>query len=78
MNRPYSIDVRPDVSSSPLVYRDAQKVFLADYLERLLFHAGGSVTKAAKLAELDRTHVYDLLDRTGMGKEILARVREQI
>jgi DNA-binding NtrC family response regulator len=78
MNRPYSADARPDVSSLPLAYRDAQKVFLADYLERLLYLAGGSVTKAAKLAELDRTHVYDLLDRTGMGKEILARVREQI
>jgi DNA-binding NtrC family response regulator len=51
-------------------YRDARDAVLADfearYLPRLLERAAGNVSKAARLASMDRSHLIQLLQKRGL------------
>jgi len=50
-----------------LPYKDARRQVLAEfeqrYLQRLIDDAGGNVSKAARTAKMDRSHLIDLLSR---------------
>jgi transcriptional regulator with PAS, ATPase and Fis domain len=55
-----------------LPYRDARKVLLdrfdAQYAEHLLARASGNISRAADLAEITRPTLYQMLERTGVGR----------
>lgn len=51
--------------------RQVLQTFETDYVIEVLRRAGGNVTAAAKLAELDRKHLWRLMRRNGIRVEIL-------
>jgi len=62
----------PEVYSLPL--REARELFEKSYLEHRLKEAGGSVGKVAKLAGMERTHLYRKLRALGIDpKKITSR-----
>jgi len=57
--------------NDPIVpYKDARAVLVRDfehgYLQRLMTHAKGNVSQAARIAKMDRSHLIDLLHRHGL------------
>ena len=42
--------------------------FEREYLTRLVARAGGNMSKAARLAGIDRTTLYRLMDKHGLAK----------
>jgi DNA-binding NtrC family response regulator len=62
--------VEPPQSSDPLMslpYKQARANLLHDfearYLKQLIERAGGNVSRAAREARMDRSHLIDLLER---------------
>ncbi|MGE5802972.1 MAG: sigma-54-dependent transcriptional regulator [Gemmatimonadota bacterium] len=69
-------DVELDVAPGrPCSYYDARDHLLAKFdrhfLTRVMSHAGGNVSKAARLADLDRTTFYRLMGRHGLQRGVL-------
>jgi len=66
-----------DVVSSPAVLNDAYHVakeqvlakFEKDYVTRLVARASGNMSRAARLASVDRTTLYRLFERHGFRRE---------
>ena len=65
--------LKPDQApgSTPLLaYKDARAQVVGDfertYLVRLMEDAGGNVSRAARTARMDRSHLIDLLHRHGL------------
>jgi two-component system response regulator AtoC len=49
-----------------LTYRDAKRIFEKAYLIQLLEQAGGNISQAARMAQLDRTHLRHKMKELGM------------
>jgi DNA-binding NtrC family response regulator len=57
-------DVQPNYRN--LTYREAKSIFEKAYLTQLLEQTGGNISQAARLAELDRTHLRNKMKSLGM------------
>lgn len=60
-------DSPPDTSDLP--FKDAQLQFEKKYFSNLLRRAGGNKSKAADLADLNRTALYNHLEKVGLDKK---------
>lgn len=62
--------VQPAANFQPdyrnLTYRVAKRIFEKAYLTQLLEQAGGNISKAARMAQLDRTHLRNKMKELGM------------
>jgi DNA-binding NtrC family response regulator len=62
------IEEAPETPLQP--YKDARAAVVREfehtYLTRLLTEAGGNVSRAARTAKMDRSHLIDLLQRHGL------------
>jgi DNA-binding NtrC family response regulator len=50
--------------------------FEREYLQRLVLRAGSNMSKAARLANIDRTTLYRLMEKHGMRRDELADASE--
>jgi DNA-binding NtrC family response regulator len=57
-------DLQPNYRN--LTYREAKSIFEKAYLTQLLEQTGGNLSQAARLAELDRTHLRNKLKSLGI------------
>ena len=57
----------PDIAKDKLVAH-----FEREYLQRLVLRAGSNMSKAARLANIDRTTLYRLMEKHGMRRDELA------
>jgi DNA-binding NtrC family response regulator len=65
--------VMPDAGSADASYYDARDKLLAkfdrQFLQRVISRAGGNLSKAARLAGIDRTTFYRLMERHGLQRD---------
>lgn len=51
-------------------YREAELEFQRGYWRNVLREANGSIAKAARIAEVNRTNLYKILERLGLIREL--------
>jgi DNA-binding NtrC family response regulator len=65
--------VMPEAGSGDASYYDARDKLLAkfdrQFLQRVISRAGGNLSKAARLAGIDRTTFYRLMERHGLQRD---------
>jgi transcriptional regulator of acetoin/glycerol metabolism len=63
----------PDAATADGSYYDARDKLLAkfdkQFLQRVIARAGGNLSKAARLAGIDRTTFYRLMERHGLQRD---------
>jgi len=67
--------VTKQVNSDESYYAAREKLlakFDRQYLTRVVLRAGGNVSKAARIARVDRTTFYRLMERHGLQRNLLA------
>jgi two-component system response regulator GlrR len=62
-----------DDGDSLASFAEARDEFIRNYLTQILQITGGNVTRAAKLAQRNRTDFYKLLNRHGLEPEAFKR-----
>ena len=74
-DRAFAEAVTKQVNSDESYYAAREKLlakFDRQYLTRVVLRAGGNVSKAARIARVDRTTFYRLMERHGLQRNLLA------